>query len=219
MQLRERSSAAPLTDAGTLRVDRARGVVRDVKVIGLTSKNGRRYLPSALRTAVPLIEGKPVYIDHPAGASNARSLSERFGKLVGVHQKTDGSLWAKELRYDPAHPFAGSFLWQLENDPKRVGLSINGDGSGFRANGEVVIDRITEIHSVDLVDGPATTIGLFEQAGFRVVYERPAPTPAPDPVKRAAALAKFDGHVRAAESARLREDPTYRRKVAASFWG
>jgi hypothetical protein len=38
----------------TLRVDRAAGVLRGVKLIGLQSLNGRRYLPAALTAAVGL---------------------------------------------------------------------------------------------------------------------------------------------------------------------
>lgn len=140
------------------------GVLREVKVLGLASRNRMRYLPAAVRKAIPLYEGAPVYVDHPAGESNARNLRERFGRLRGIYQRNDGSLWAKEFRYNPAHPFAKSFAWHVRNDPKGIGFSHNAEGNGERdAAGEMVIDEISAVHSVDLVDGPATTSGLREQ--------------------------------------------------------
>ena len=48
-----------------LRVDRAAGVLRGVKLIGLESLNGRRYRPEALAAAVSLYEGAKVNVNHP----------------------------------------------------------------------------------------------------------------------------------------------------------
>ena len=50
----------------SLRVDREKGIVYGVKIIGLQSpnrtdgSNGRRYLPEALQRAIPLYEGMKV---------------------------------------------------------------------------------------------------------------------------------------------------------------
>lgn len=148
-------------DAG---FDPVAGVLREVKLLGLKSRNGKVYLREAVKKAIPLCEGAPSYIDHPDGESNARKYGERFGTLHGVYQRNDGSLWAREYRYNPKHRFAEQFAWDVKNSPRGIGFSINGDGDGYRGpNGDLVVDRIDTVHSIDLVDGPATTTGLREQ--------------------------------------------------------
>ncbi len=45
-----------------MRVDREHGVIRGVKLLGLVSRNGRRYLPAALQQAAGLYEGAKVNV-------------------------------------------------------------------------------------------------------------------------------------------------------------
>jgi hypothetical protein len=145
------------------RIDKAAGIVRGVKVLGLVSKNGRKYTPAAARAAIPLLENARVYIDHPDGESNARKYGERFARLRNVRQDAAGDLFG-DLRYNTAHPHAKSFEWAVEHDPREIGLSINADGVAVReADGTKRVEQITAVHSVDIVDGPATVEGLFEQ--------------------------------------------------------
>src|SRR5690606_32058205 len=51
------------TYSGVLRVDRAAGVIRGVKILGTTSRNGRTYTDAALEQAAKLYEGLGVNID------------------------------------------------------------------------------------------------------------------------------------------------------------
>ena len=63
-----------------IRVDAAAGVVRGVKILGLTSRNGRSYKPEALAAAIPLYEGAKVNVNHPRGAPTApRDYQDRIG--------------------------------------------------------------------------------------------------------------------------------------------
>lgn len=165
--LQERASPEVFgASAAKPRIDTAKGVVYEVKVLGLKSRNKRIYTSGAVRAAIPMYEGAVVYIDHPDGESNGRKYRERFGRLKGVYQRPDGSLWARELRYNPEHADAKSFAWNVQNDPHGIGLSHNADGEGYRdANGNIVVDKIREVFSVDIVDTPATTSGMFEQTG------------------------------------------------------
>jgi hypothetical protein len=162
----------------TTRVDRAAGVVHDVRVIGTQSRNGRRYSPAALKAAIPLYEGARVFFDHPAGESNVRKFSDRFGRLVNVREASDGGLVA-DLKYNPEHRDAAAFLWHAESDPAGMGLSHNAEGDGIRENtGGMLIERITKVHSVDIVDGPATNHSLYEQDSNMEPVTDPAAPPA-----------------------------------------
>lgn len=149
------------------RIDRDRGILRGpIKVLGLRSpSHNREYLPSAVKSALPLLEGAATYIDHPSGKTTGRSVRDRFGRLHGVYQDENGEAWANEFRFNPCHHYANEFAWLVENDPKGIGFSINGDGEGYRdpKTNRAVCDKINKLYSVDFVDGPGTVGGLFEQ--------------------------------------------------------
>ena len=51
--------------SSAVRVDRENGIIRGVRIIGLTSRNGRRYKPEALRQSIGLYEGVRVFQNHP----------------------------------------------------------------------------------------------------------------------------------------------------------
>lgn len=145
------------------RIDRELGIVYDVRVCGLQSANGRRYLPEALREARSLYEGAPVYFDHPHGDSNARSYRDHFGTLFNVRVAEDGGLIG-DLKYKKKHFLTEQFLEDALDDSKSMGLSHNAEGLGsIDQDGCTVVEQITVVHSVDIVDGPATTLSLFEQ--------------------------------------------------------
>ena len=54
----------------SINVDRERGIIRGVKILGTRSQNGRTYLAEAIGQAVPLYEGAKVNVNHPKGASS-----------------------------------------------------------------------------------------------------------------------------------------------------
>jgi hypothetical protein len=77
-----------------LRVDRTAGVIRGVKLLGLRSRNGRRYLDSALAEAVGLYEGAKVNINHPKGHPLApRDYQDRLGLISGVEFRANEGLF------------------------------------------------------------------------------------------------------------------------------
>lgn len=159
-----------LVESATLdapKIDRRAGVVRDVRVLNPTSKNGRHYTARAMRDLVTLGENATVFIDHAdpkhAGTRGLRSVRERFGVLRGLHE-SNGGVSARELRFDPSHEYADSFIWNAQNSPRHFGLSINAFTSKFRREkGVVVVEAVEAVHSIDLVDNPGATISLFEQ--------------------------------------------------------
>ena len=145
------------------RVDRERGVIRGVKILGMKSKNGRTYKPAALRQAVQLYEGAKVNTDHPdrKDATRDRRVSERLGSIRNVRFEADG-LYA-DFYINPNHEMAGKIFWAADNAPGDFGFSPqHGLTMSKGRDGRDVVEAITGVRSVDLVADPATTDGFFE---------------------------------------------------------
>lgn len=145
-----------------LRVDRHAGLIRGVKVLGLASRNGRIYLPQALQEAVPLYEGAKVNINHaPPSLPTSRDYRDRIGLVRQVVFRPEEGLFA-DLHFNPKHALAEQLAWDAEHCPDNVGLSHHVEARLSRREGQVVVEAITQVHSVDVVADPATTQGLFE---------------------------------------------------------
>jgi hypothetical protein len=155
-----------------LRVDRAAGVIRGVKLLGLTSRNGRRYRESALTDAVSLYEGAKVNINHPKGHPlSPRDYQDRLGVVRGVHFRAGEGLFG-DLHFNPKHALSEQLVWDAEHAPQNVGMSHNVLARTSLDGSETVVEAITKVQGIDLVADPATTSGLYEQAETRAVVER-----------------------------------------------
>jgi len=146
---------------GFTTIDREAGVIRGVKVLGLQSKNKRRYLKEAAEAAIPKYEGRKIYVDHiNVKEGTERKTRERWGKLSNVTANTTGELYG-DLHYLKTHPMTEQILEAAErfND---FGLSHDAGGRTRKENGEDVIHEIAEVYSVDVVQEPATNRNLFE---------------------------------------------------------
>src|SRR4051794_38825241 len=79
-----------------LRVDRDKGVVYGVKILGWESDNNRAYTPEAGHKAVAarLYEDRKTYADHPDPADAAkkkpRSVYDLTGKTFNIRAEADG---------------------------------------------------------------------------------------------------------------------------------
>jgi hypothetical protein len=145
-----------------LRVDRRAGIIRDVKLLGLRSRNGRVYRPEALREAVPLYEGAKVNVNHPAGhPAEVRDYRDRLGMIRQVRYEENRGLFG-DLVYNPKHSLAEQLAWDAEHLPGNVGLSHNVLARIGKDGPQTVVEAILQVYSVDLVADPATTSGLFE---------------------------------------------------------
>lgn len=144
--------------SGFDRIDRAGGRIRGVRVIGLKSRNGRRYLREAIASAAPLYEGARVYLNHRV--EGERPTRERWGKLINVREADDGGLVA-DLDYLTKHPETESTLEAIEKF-QDIGLSHDSLGRSRLEGGERVVYEIVKVNSVDLVENPATTENLWE---------------------------------------------------------
>jgi hypothetical protein len=161
-QIRSEQLQEFVTSRGAqIHVDAASGVIRGVKLLGLESRNGRRYLPAALAQAAALYEGAKVNINHPKGSPlSARDYQDRLGSIRNVRANSDG-LFA-DLHYNPKHALAEQLAWDALHAPENVGLSHNVEARTSRSAGQTLVEAITKVQSVDLVADPATTISLYE---------------------------------------------------------
>jgi hypothetical protein len=142
-----------------LHVDFAQRLVTHVILSGDVSRNGHRYAPDVLRTAAPLYDRKPVFLDHAPhpGRPYERSTRDLVGAILNPRYEDE------RLRGDiqVLDTEAGrTFLALLAANHPAVGMShvvLVERGGDPR-----VIERIHDVVSVDAVLFPATTQGLRE---------------------------------------------------------
>jgi hypothetical protein len=152
-------------------VDRAAGIIRGVKILGLESRNGRSYLPDALAGAIALYEGARVNVNHArGGARGPRDYQDRIGLIRQARFESGAGLFG-DLCFNPRHALAEQLLWDAEHAPENVGLSHNVDACTSQRDGRTIVESIAAVHSVDLVADPATTQGLFEEAAVGPRHE------------------------------------------------
>jgi hypothetical protein len=163
-----------------LRVDREMGIIRGVKLLGLESRNGRRYRDTALAEAVALYEGSKVNVNHPKGHPlSPRDYQDRLGVIRGVEYRAGEGLFG-DLYCNPKHALSEQLMWDAEHAPQNVGMSHNVLARTSRDDGGTMVDAITKVQSIDLVADPATTQGLFEQTDRAVLLDPDAKEPQPD---------------------------------------
>ncbi len=148
-----------------MRVDRGAGVIRGVKILGLSSRNGRTYSPDALGKATQLYEGAKVNVNHAKGNPlGPRDYQDRIGVIRNVAIRSGDGLFA-DFHFNPKHALAEQLSWDAEHAPENVGFSHNVQARTARHGDRVTVEAIIKVQSVDLVADPATTHGLFEAAG------------------------------------------------------
>ncbi|QDV78077.1 hypothetical protein [Botrimarina mediterranea] len=142
-------------------VDRESGVISGVKLLGLVSKNGRRYSESALRKASDLYEGAPVYLNH-CKPGQSRDVRDMGGEIRGVKFREGEGLFG-DVHYLKGDSAGEKIATLAEGNLRKVGMSHDADGEIKRVGGENVVEEITEVNSVDVVHNPATTKSFREQ--------------------------------------------------------
>jgi len=159
--------------AAALRVDRDKGVIHRVKLLGWNSTNGgprgRRYLPEGVDPR--MYEGRHAYIDH-AEKGRARKSGDKFGWYANVVKEADGVYG--DLHFLRSHPMSERVCEAAERRPDLFGCSHTASGRERVRDGESVIEAVEAVESVDVVAQPATVNSLSEE-------RRP---PVSTPVKR-----------------------------------
>ncbi len=139
------------------------GLLRGVKILGLTSRNGRRYPADVLQKAASLYEGAKVNVNHaqPDNPTCPRDYRDRIGSITNIVYRENTGLFA-DFHFNPNHPQAKQLLWDAEHAPSNVGFSHCVEAIVHKESEQIVVDDIVRVISVDLVADPATTSGLFE---------------------------------------------------------
>lgn len=154
-----------------LAIDREQGVLKGVKLLGLTSLNGRTYREAALVEAARLYEGAKVNVNHAKeGPATPRDYQDRLGAIRDVSFRPGEGLFG-DLHFNPKHSLSEQLLWDAEYAPQQVGLSHNVLARTKREGEQLVVEAITKVESVDLVADPATTRGLFEGVTPKLTLE------------------------------------------------
>lgn len=156
---------------GQPRVDRERGIIHGVKIVGRSSPNrhgqagvnGTDYTLEALTAEVGMLEGINVNVDHPPRSrpGESRSARDRFAWLESVTIQEAGS-FGNLCFLDPSDPLAVKMMNAAERKPDAFALSHNAMGRGEVKGGRYVVTEIVEVRSVDIVADGGTNLSLFE---------------------------------------------------------
>lgn len=149
-------------------VDRSEALVRNVALLGPHSRNGYRYTLEAMQQAVPLYEGRPVFVDHgqsqlafssrslPAPSWPTRSVRDYAGQVR--NPRFDNGRIRGDLHL--VGPNADWLLDLISAGPTDIGMS-HVVLARRRRHGEE-IEAIEQVLSVDIVAFPATTRSFSE---------------------------------------------------------
>lgn len=149
-----------LAEGAGFAIDRAAGVIRNVRMLpgGVKTKNGNRFMPSAISEAVKRYEGAKMYIDHDKSRP-IRSVKDWGGVYKNVHEEKGdvrGDLHVRKSKQDEVFEVA-------EMAPGGVGLSIVDKGRGETRDGEFLVEGfVGDTFSVDLVAEASGNRSLFE---------------------------------------------------------
>lgn len=156
-------------------------VLKGVVLHGPTSNNGNEYSLGAMRSLVPLLEGRAVYVNHRIG-QKMRDVHERFGHVANVRvieSDHDGKPRVRgDLHFMRSHKDAPQIIESYTKGAPYYGTSIVADGVGRKENGKRYVEQVTKLSSLDLVDRAATG-SLVEQD------EGDEPPPPMDPAAHA----------------------------------
>lgn len=150
------------------RIDREKGVIRGVKLLGVRSKNKRDYDTIGVReSGKKLLSGAAIYIDHPATATTPRSYRDKFGVVGPSIEYVPGKGHFGDIHFNPKNQVAEQFIWDVLHAPKSFGMSINSavkfaDNGRRNKAGDQTVESIEMLRSLDVVTRPGTTDGIFE---------------------------------------------------------
>jgi len=144
-----------------LRVDRDQAVIYGVKLVGLVSLNGRKYLPEALRKGASLYEGAPVNINHSSEDESVPSSYDRFGQVHNPHYVEGQGIFG-DIHYLKSHPMAERLTEAAEKMPDIFNMSHVIEAGTTRDGDLIIVHEILEVRSIDVVTDGATTKSLTE---------------------------------------------------------
>ena len=146
-----------------LTIDHDTGIVHNVALAGRHSRNGYQYTEEALKKAVEIYNGKPVFLDHSAkpSAPRLRSTRDFVGTIVNSRYSDN------RIRSDiqTLKTEAGrTFLSLAESKSSTLGMSHV--VLAERSDNGLQVEKIHDVISVDAVVFPATAATFQESWSF-----------------------------------------------------
>ncbi len=136
--------------------------LRNVALLGPESVNGYHYTQEAMEAAVPLYEGRPVFLNHPDPSTpKKRRVQDYVGKIENT--RMEGGRIRGDIKL--AGPNKQLVAELAESNPAEIGMSHVIFASDRKSGNDLYIDSIKSVLSVDVVAFPATTRNFAEQQG------------------------------------------------------
>jgi len=142
-----------------LSIDREKGLIEGVKILGAKSRNGNFYTDQALNAVASLYEGVDVYDGH-----HTRKYSDHVGTITAPYRKGDAVFGALQLRKH--HALYEQVLDDAENNPGNLALShevMDGDYEATMVSEGRRIDDIFKVDAVAIVKRGGTNKSLVEE--------------------------------------------------------
>jgi len=153
-------------DSERVVIDEEGGMLKNVVMCGLTSKNGRRYKPEVLRDAINrgVYEGKPFFFDHDSDRKGTRRVRDLGGEWINTRFDEETQRPRGDIKILPK--FRQDVFDIARTTPRQVAPShvVEGKTRRVKENGTVFedVEYISKGHSIDLVVGAATINSLTE---------------------------------------------------------
>lgn len=147
-------------------MDREKGIIYDVLVLGYAAKNKTVYTSEAREEALrdKTYDGLQVYIGpHKKNKRAKRSPHDHAGELMNPRDSPEGI--RADLKYNRESTGGKLAVEIAERFPHAFGLSHHADVEGFvDERGNKIVSRILEAYVADIVKDPSTTSEVFEEA-------------------------------------------------------
>ncbi len=171
------SYAVAPNGAKLLQIDKDAGVIYGVKLGGLESPNthgipgvtkGTKYKASCYQNCLPLYEGRKVYPQHAVRGGKQvlhRGPFDYIGVIRNPRWDAEANCPRGDFHYVKSHPNTPQLVEDVERGMGGFGFSHHVAAGGFKGkveDGWLVVESISKLKSVDLVDDPATTRNLWE---------------------------------------------------------
>ncbi len=145
--------------SSSMKVDKEKGIIHDVRILNRASVNKRDYSPRALRDVAALAEGARVFDQHSRTPTPARKTKDQLAIIRRPRVVEDGVIG--DLQVSAREKW---LLEDAERMPDAVMLSIDALGRLTRQPGAErgVVESVHKLDSIDLVPKGGTTNSLFE---------------------------------------------------------
>jgi hypothetical protein len=149
------------TSFSKLVVDKKEGIIRNIKILGPVSKNGRRYSDKAMREGFHKYENAVVNRNHDRENPVDRDVNDRLGQIINVRYVVGEGIYG-DFQLLLSDPISSKVMETAEKMPHTMGFSHYAICKWKSVGGVQEAQEIDKVISVDLVGAPATTEAMHE---------------------------------------------------------